>query len=158
MGPDGLNSAAGRIAFASYQPARFSLLEKTARARWGRLRKVAKWTLIVNGSLLGLLIVLVLIVPSDDEQAEPISEVAADTPLPEPLGSKWVHPSANRGPKATEWAKPGDPDYREAEPAPVRTPVPTPAATTSGVIPNPLSDLPFGRPNSERRQSIRKDC
>ena len=99
------------------------------RTRSGRLRKVAKWLLIANGVLWPVLI-LVLVLAPDDENTEMPAE---------PVASRWVLTEVDRGPKASEWAKPDDPGYRKAEPAPVRSPVPTPAATTSVVVPKPTA-------------------
>ena len=98
---------------------------ETMRTRIGRLRK---WLLIVNGVLWPFLI-LVLVVAPDDENAEPPTEVPT-VMSPEPSDSTWVLPSGNRGPKASEWAKPGDPADREASakspPPPTAKPEPVP--------------------------------
>ena len=93
------------------------------RTRRGRLRKVAKWLLIVNG-VLGSFLILVLVVAPDDENAEPPTEAPTVMP-PEPSDSKWVRPIEDRGAKASEWPEQGDPGYREAAPPPKASSPPT---------------------------------
>ena len=81
------------------------------------LRKLVKWTLIVIGSLAVLFVGIGIIAVATDREDEPAAATAATeptAPAAEEPKSQWVQALSSPG---TEWAKPGEAGYREAEPA-----------------------------------------